>query len=126
MVRGGGFAGMVVTDPRRLQLLMRRHDPGIFPGEFVTCVFNPDKALCLRPHADGQAPVLPDCEPLACRNVALTPANLTAWRQQFARLDQALASADVLAPYLRHRLAEQRDQITHFLDQPAHTPEGSA
>jgi hypothetical protein len=121
---GAGFAGMVVTDPRRLQLLIRRHDQGVFPGEFVTCIFNPDKALCLRPQAQGQAPVLADCKPLACRNVALTAANLTAWRKQLARLDQALASADVLAPYLRHRLAEQRDQIAHFLDQPADTPEG--
>ncbi len=80
---GAGFAGMAVTDPRRLQLIMRRHDPGIFPGEFVTCVFNPDKALCLRPQADEQGP---DCKPLACRNVALTPANPTAWREQLARL----------------------------------------
>jgi hypothetical protein len=121
-----GFAGMIVTDPKRLQLLMRRHDPGVFPGEFATCVFNPDKALCLRSNSDRRGPVLPDCEPLACRNVALTGANLAAWRQQLARLDQALASADVLAPYLRHRLAEQHDQIARFLDQTAHTPEGSA
>jgi integrase len=121
-----GFAGMVVTNPGRFQLIMRRHDPGVFLGEFVTCVFNPDRALCLRSNTNQQGPALPDCKPLACRNVALTPANLTAWRQQLARLDQTLASADVLAPYPRHRLAEQRDQIARFLDQTAHTPEGSA
>jgi integrase len=123
---GAGFAGTVVTDLRRLQLIMRRHDPNVFPGKFVTCVFNPDKALCLRSNGDGQGPVLPDCKPLACRNVALTPANLVAWREQLVRLNQALASADVLAPYLRHRLTEQRDQIARFLDQADQTPEESA
>jgi hypothetical protein len=114
---GAGFAGMVVADERRLQLIMRRHDPNVFPGRFVTCVFNPDKALCLRSNGDGRGPSLPDCKPLACRNVALTPANRAAWREQLARLDQALASAGVLAPYLRHRLTEQRDQIVRFLDE---------
>jgi hypothetical protein len=114
---GAGFAGMVVTDERRVQLVMRRHDPDVFPGRFVTCVFNPDKALCLRAGGNGPGPVLADCKPLQCRNVALTPANLAAWREQLARLDQALVSAEVLAPYLRHRLTEQRGQIAGFLDE---------
>jgi hypothetical protein len=105
-----------VTDERRLQLIMHRHDPSIYPGKFITCIHNADKALCHRSKGNRKGPVLPDCRPLDCRNVALTPANLAAWRAQLARLDQALASADVLAPYLRHRLVAQRDQITHFLD----------
>jgi hypothetical protein len=117
------FPGTVVADQRRLQLIMRRHDPNVFPGRFVTCVFNPDKALCLRSKGDGRGPVLPDCKPLQCRNVALTPANLAAWRQQLARLDQALASADVLAPYVRDRLRQQRDQIARFLAETDHSPE---
>jgi hypothetical protein len=96
---------------------MRRHDPNVFPGRFVTCVFNPDKALCLRSGGNGPGPVLADCKPLQCRNVALTPANLAAWREQLTRLDQVLLSAEVLAPYLRHRLTEQRDQIAGFLDE---------
>jgi len=86
----------------------------------------PDKALCLRTHGNGQGPVLPDCKPLACRNVALTPANLAAWREHLTRLDQALESADVLAPYLRHRLAEQHAQLARFLDEADHTGDGSA
>jgi len=110
-----GFAGTVVTDPRRLKLILRRHDPNIFPGEFVTCVFNPDKALCLRPGApSSQGPALADCQPMACRNVALTGDNLAAWQQHVARLDQAL-SDPTLAPYPRHRLHQQRDDITRFL-----------
>ncbi len=122
--RQAGFAGLVVTDERRLQLIMRRHDPNIHPGKFVTCIHNPDKALCWRPQGNGQGnrqgPVLADCKPLACRNVALTTANLTAWREHLARLNQALSSAEVLAPYLRHRLAEQRDQVARFVDENGH------
>lgn len=110
-----GFAGTVVTDLRRLKLIMRRHDPGVFPGEFVTCVFNPDKALCLRAATPGsQGPALADCQPMACRNVALTGDNLAAWQQHLARPDQAL-SDDTLAPYLRHRLQQQRGDIARFL-----------
>jgi hypothetical protein len=110
-----GFAGTVVTDPRRLKLIMRRHDPGIFPGQFVTCVFNPDKALCLRAGTpSSKTPALADCQPGACRNVALTGDNLTAWQQHLARLDQAL-SDPTLAPYLQHRLRQQHHDITRFL-----------
>jgi hypothetical protein len=123
---GARFAGTVASDQRRLQLIMRRHDPNVFPGKFVTCVFNPDKALCLRSKGDGRGPVLADCKPLQCRNVALTPANLAAWRQQLARLDQALASADALAPYIRDRLQQQRDQIARFLAETNRSPEESA
>jgi hypothetical protein len=119
------FPGTVVADQRRLQLIMRRHDPNVFPGRFVTCVFNPDKALCLRSKGDGRGPVLPDCKPLQCRNVALTRANLAAWRQQLDRLDQALASADVLAPYVRDRLRQQRDHIARFLAETDPSPEES-
>jgi integrase len=119
------FTGTVVTDERRLQLIMRRHDPSIYPGKFITCIHNADKALCHRSKGNRKGPVLPDCRPLDCRNVALTPANLAAWRAQLARLDQALASTDVLAPYLRHRLTEQRDQITRFLDEAVPAPKDS-
>jgi len=78
-------------------------------------VFNPDKALCLRAGTpSGQGPALADCQPLACRNVALTGDNLAAWQQHLAHLEQALGNA-TLAPYLRHRLAQQRDDIARFL-----------
>ena len=49
-------------------------------GHFVTCVYNPEKALCRRQLTgdDGQSiPDLSSCEPLRCRNVALTAQNLT-------------------------------------------------
>jgi hypothetical protein len=37
---------------------MRRHGPNLFPGNFVTCVFNPDRALCLRQQAAQPGPAL--------------------------------------------------------------------
>ena len=42
------FHGKVIIDPRRLKRIMDRHDPRIYPGQYVTCVYNPDRALCHR------------------------------------------------------------------------------
>jgi hypothetical protein len=47
---------------------MDRHDPSIYPGQYVTCVYNPDRALCQR--RDGaEGP----CLPTASRWHAATP-----------------------------------------------------
>jgi hypothetical protein len=35
-----GFAGQVSTDPRRIARLMASHDPAIYPGEYVTCIYS--------------------------------------------------------------------------------------
>ncbi|MCX4649554.1 hypothetical protein ACWGDS_48475 [Streptomyces sp. NPDC055059] len=75
------FAGAVVTDPHRLRRVLGRHDPKVYPGTYVTCVFNPDKALCqprAAPTGERQRPAPPECQPLQCRNVALTVANAAA------------------------------------------------
>ena len=40
------LAGQVATDPHRLQRHMKRHDPAIYPGKYVTCVYSHAKALC--------------------------------------------------------------------------------
>ncbi|WP_147263892.1 hypothetical protein [Prauserella sp. PE36] len=53
------FNGTVLTDPRRLQRLLRRDDPGHLAGTFATCVFNRDKALC-HPHGDHHGTRHPD------------------------------------------------------------------
>jgi hypothetical protein len=52
---------------------------------------------------------------LACRNVALTPDNLTTWQQHLATVDATLHAADVLAPYVRDRLASRREDITRLV-----------
>jgi hypothetical protein len=93
---------------------MTSHDPHIYPGEFVTCVYDPDKALCRR--SDSQhGPSLPDCQPLKCRNVTLTAGNTQALTGHLGALDTALAASLVLAPYPRHRLQQRRDDIASFL-----------
>jgi hypothetical protein len=62
-----------------------------------------------------------DCQPLACRNAALTPANRQALADHLADLDNTLTNGDRLAPYVRHRLEEQRRETAAFLTR--HTPE---
>jgi hypothetical protein len=72
------FQGRIPGDRRQLTKLLAQHDPHVYPGRYVTCVHNPDRALC---HNGNQNdPSLGDCQPLACRNVALTDENLSAWR----------------------------------------------
>jgi hypothetical protein len=43
--------GKVVNDRKRLHRLLTRHDPHVYPGQYITCVHNPDRALC-RPDAN--------------------------------------------------------------------------
>ena len=111
------FAGSVITDPQRLKRLMRRDDPAIYPDVYVTCVFNPDKALCLkhRDHRDQPQPSLTNCRPLDCHNVALTPDNATAWRDEITTIDQQLTGRPPLPPLLVDRLRTRRATITDFL-----------
>ena len=115
------FHGKVITDTKRLARYMKRHDPHIYPGEFVTCVHNPDRALCRRDSNGG--PSLADCQPFRCRNVALTEENTDALLAWLKRLEDTLAKRTVLAPYLRHRLEERRTELITFLqanDIPTH------
>ncbi|MGW3954625.1 hypothetical protein ACWEKM_27670 [Streptomyces sp. NPDC004752] len=107
------FAGKVITDRKRLERFMLRHDPHIHPGQFVTCVYNPDRALCRR---EGDGPSLPDCQPLKCRNVALTAENIDAFLAWLRRLERALANGVILAPYVRDRMEQRRAELTEFLE----------
>lgn len=107
------FNGKVINDPKRLKRYMERHDPHIYPGRFVTCVHQADRALCRR--SDGQeGPSLPDCRPLRCRNVALSRDNITAFQESLERYDQRLERGDQLAPLVRHRMAHKRQEIADF------------
>ncbi|MDJ0363414.1 hypothetical protein [Rhodococcus sp. H29-C3] len=107
--------GTVINDPKRMQRHMARHDPNIHPGDFVTCVYNPDRALCRR--RDGHdGPSLQDCQPLRCRNSALTPHNREHMREAVQSYDHELDTV-LLAPYVRHRLQLKRTEIADFLAQ---------
>ncbi|MEV0888564.1 hypothetical protein AB0J03_32750 [Streptomyces microflavus] len=115
------FDGQVVIDEARLRRIIARHDPGIYPGAFVTCVYNADRALCRTNSTIPAGPELGDCRPLACRNTALTSDNLAAHTQHIAELDRVLALPEHLAPYVRHRLNQQREDSVDFLAR--HAPE---
>ena len=126
--RSVAYAGSVVTDPKRLTKIMARHDPNIHLGTFVTCVYNPDKALCRRRLTDERATPSPDlatCEPFRCRNVALTPQNVNALTTHQTNLRKHLQNAELLAPYVLHRLEAQHRELVDFLasiDTPTGTP----
>lgn len=115
------FEGKIITEPRRLKRVMDRHDPHIYPGQHVTCVYNADRALCRRDDP-AEGPSLPDCQPLACRNVTLSTDNLDALRHHRARLERALGRGGLTAPYLRHRLEQQHAEIGAFLDKYTSAP----
>jgi integrase len=123
---GAGFAGTVVTDPARLKRLMQRRDPHIYPGTYSTCVFDPAKAMC-QPQPDGRGitrPVQASCQPLDCRNIALTPDNWTALRAEADRIAVQLGQRPALPPLLLHRLTARHGKITTFLARhdPAEAP----
>lgn len=115
------FQGTVITDERRLQRLMKRDDPAIYPDRYVTCVHKHATALCQQKRdTDGQLrPHLGACRPLTCRNVTLTPDNLTAWHTEIERIDHELDARPRLPPLLREQLQDRRTQITTFLAEHA-------
>jgi hypothetical protein len=113
------FAGQVATDPRRLARLMARHDPAIYPGRYVTCIYSHAKALCTR----SGGPDLGSCRPLECRNAAFTTANRDTLRGELASIDTSLTRTPALPPYLQHTLARRREAITAFLTGRPQVPE---
>jgi integrase len=112
-----GFGGKVVLDDNRLRRLMARHDPAVYPGEYVTCVHDHSKALCEKARS-RRAEGLPDhggCKPLACHNVALTDDNIASWHGEIDKITQRLGARPPLPPLLRRRLEDRRTEITAFL-----------
>ena len=117
------FAGVISTDPRRLKRLMARQDPAIYPGDYVHCVFDPAKALCLRNRESTPLPYLQQCLPLDCANVAVSTDNRLVWLGEIRTINQQLEDRPPLPPLLATRLKERRNSITAFLDRhPAAAP----
>lgn len=111
------FNGIVITDRRRLDRLMRRDDPAIYPGKYVTCVHNHATALCQQ-RRDSEGALRPDygtCKPLSCRNVALTLDNVDHLRSEVVEIDRQTAARPALPPLFLHQLRRRRDEITAFL-----------
>lgn len=110
------FNGTVLTDPQRIKRLMRRHDPAIYPGPYITCVFDPNRALC-QPTSDSSGAPIPgihSCQPLHCRNVALSSENTRVLTSELDTLTQHLASG-TLPPLLARQLTSRRDELAHLL-----------
>nr|WSX50718.1 hypothetical protein OG409_18270 [Streptomyces sp. NBC_00974] len=111
------FQGQLALDRNRLQRIMKRHDPGVYPGTYITCVHDPAKALCEKARR-GRGEGLPEhggCLPLACRNVALTAENTQAWQRELDRIERRLMARPLLPPLVAHRLNERRAEIAEFL-----------
>lgn len=108
------FEGLIADNPRQLKKILARHEPGVYPGEFVTCVFNPEKALCLRGEF-ATAPDLNGCQPTRCRNVALDAGQRSEWEQRLRNLDEQLAEPSQLNPYVLSKLSGIRAHIERLL-----------
>ena len=100
------FQGVVADNPVQLQRLMERNDPAIYIGELVTCIFDPDKALCLKGKRTGDGPALSMCDPFRCTNVAFTKANTIAWKVRIRELEDRLENGPKLAPHIEDALVK--------------------
>lgn len=111
------FNGAVISDPQRVRRLMRRHDPHVYPGDYITCVFDPGKALCQRRRdSKGTArPTPTSCQPLDCPNTALTVANQQSLLLELHHIDAELARRPALPPLLVSRLKTRREKLSTFL-----------
>ncbi|MGW0577700.1 hypothetical protein ACWD25_17390 [Streptomyces sp. NPDC002920] len=111
------FQGQVTKDKHRLKRIMKRNDPAIYPGEYITCVNDTVKALCEKAQR-GNSEGLPShggCMPLACQNVTLTPQNIAAWQREITRIDNRFASRPTLPPLRRQLLQNRRAEVVEFL-----------
>lgn len=110
------FPGVVATDRHRLLRLLNRDDPAVYPGRYVTCVYDHRKALCReRTGGPQDKPNLADCKPLACTNVALSDSNRAEWEAELATLDADISARPALPPLLLTRLEQRRSQIVKLL-----------
>lgn len=109
----GVYAGTVQTDPRRFLRLLKTRGPQVYPGHYVTCIFDASKAQCQKT-PDG--PDLETCQPLTCQNVALTEDNLSAWRSEIVQIDADLTQRPALPPLLIDRLRQRRARILSRLN----------
>lgn len=110
------FAGTVTTDRRRLLRILDSPNSAVYPGRYVTCVYNPDKALCrTRTGSDNDTPDQSNCKPLTCRNTALTDENLNTWHEELATITRDLSSKPSLPPLLIARLEARHEQVAQFI-----------
>jgi hypothetical protein len=102
------FAGRVLTSVRQARDLLANPLLQIFPGRAMTCVLDPNKALCQLFGDDDprRTPDQDDCRP-QCKNLAFTDANIAELQARARRLREL--TTDPLAPSIR------RDRERHEL-----------
>lgn len=104
------FAGRVLTAARQAHDLVNNPLLQIYPGRAMTCVFDPEKALCHNASERDQTkrtPDLDDCRP-ACHNIAYTDRDIEQLRTRHNELSQILS--EYLAPSPRHHRERSEHQ----------------
>jgi hypothetical protein len=118
------FGGRVLKNTQQAKDMLTNPLLQVFPGRAMTCVFDPDKALCQIRTSEGDKTVTPDqtdCRP-NCRNKAYTDRDIASMRLEVAELQAAQETS--LAPSPRHRrlnatIERLRETIdTHKGDEP--------
>ncbi|MER5627880.1 hypothetical protein ABT061_43340 [Streptosporangium sp. NPDC002544] len=100
------FSGRVLRTSREARDLLGNPDIQVVQGLGMTCVPDPDKALCQMKFEEDNArftPDLDDCRP-RCGNIARTDGDIDEIKQKITEL--RVIVADALAPTIRH----QREQ----------------
>ncbi len=97
------FAGRVITTAKQAHDLLDNPLLQIFPGRAMTCVLDPNKALCQLVGSESsirRTPDQDDCRP-QCQNLAFTDGDIAELHARADRLREIIA--DPLAPSLRTR-----------------------
>lgn len=113
------FEGMFLS-PRQVRALL--NDPALQvydnPRAFLTCNYDPAKALC-HPSRAGGSPSLDRCNP-ACANIARTDTHITALTAETTRLHAEIASPLTPEP-IRQRLTQRAASLQQIADRHART-----
>ena len=118
------FVGRVLKNTQQAKDMLANPLLQVFPGRAMTCVFDPDKALCQIRTSEGDTTATPDqtdCRP-NCRNKAYTDRDIAALSHEVAELNTAQRAS--LAPSPRHqRLNATIERLqgiidTHMGDEP--------
>ena len=118
------FEGVVVDNERQLKKLVSRHEPNVYLGEMVTCVFNPEKALCFR-DSGSRTPNPAGCMPLTCRNVALDLDQRNSWIDEQRQLEKTLEAPVAQNPYVRATMQQRIKKIAVLLKESGLVENGS-